>query len=137
VGELDGDEQGIEPIGQRQEAQVVQGRRREGPQRVAGPVPPALPHPQTEPAEPVARWFVAPVGEQLSPDLSDQGTRPTVRVEAARQYWVGCLKKIKAATGLDAYLFDSFYNLGFMPVSYRTGHPTTQWRGLQIGRAHV
>jgi len=52
------------------------------------------------------------------------------RVEAARQYWVGCLKKIKATTGLDAYLFDSFYNLGFMPVSYRTGHPTTQWRGL-------
>jgi hypothetical protein len=51
-------------------------------------------------------------------------------VEAARRYWIDALKKIKAETGLDAYLFDSFYNLGFMPVNYRTGHPTTQWRGL-------
>jgi len=51
-------------------------------------------------------------------------------VEAARRYWMDCLKKIQDETGLDAYLFDSFYNLGFVPVSYRTGHPTTQWRGL-------
>jgi len=51
-------------------------------------------------------------------------------VEAARRYWIDCLKKIKAETGLDGYLFDSFYNLGFMPVNYRTGKPSTQWRGL-------
>jgi hypothetical protein len=51
-------------------------------------------------------------------------------VEAARRYWVDCLKKIKAETGLDGYLYDSFYNLGFMPVNYRTGKPSTQWRGL-------
>jgi len=52
------------------------------------------------------------------------------KVEAARRYWIDCLKKIKAETGLDGYLFDSFYNLGFMPVSYRGGRPTTQWREL-------
>jgi len=51
-------------------------------------------------------------------------------VEGARRYWVDCLKKIKAETGLDGYLYDSFYNLGFMPVNYRTGKPSTQWRGL-------
>lgn len=51
-------------------------------------------------------------------------------VEPARRYWVDSLKKIKAETGLDGYLCDSFYNLGFMPVNYRTGKPTTQWRGL-------
>lgn len=52
------------------------------------------------------------------------------KVDDARRYWVDSLKKIKEETGLDAYLFDSFYNLGFMPVSYRRGHPTTQWREL-------
>jgi hypothetical protein len=52
------------------------------------------------------------------------------KVDAARRYWVDSLKKIKAETGLDGYLFDSFYNLGFMPVSYRGGRPTTQWREL-------
>ena len=51
-------------------------------------------------------------------------------VEAARRYWIDCLKKIKDETGLDAYLYDSFYNLGFMPINYRTGKPSTQWRGL-------
>ncbi|HPD15048.1 MAG TPA: hypothetical protein PLE19_08860 [Planctomycetota bacterium] len=51
-------------------------------------------------------------------------------VEPARRYWIDCLKKIKAETGLDGYLYDSFYNLGFMPVNYRTGKPSTQWRGL-------
>ncbi|MBM4037321.1 MAG: hypothetical protein FJ290_02305 [Planctomycetes bacterium] len=50
--------------------------------------------------------------------------------ERARRYWIDCLKKIKAETGLDGYLYDSFYNLGFMPVNYRTGKPSTQWRGL-------
>ena len=49
--------------------------------------------------------------------------------EGPRRYWVDCLKKNKETTGLDGYLFDSFYNLGFMPVDYRTGHPSTMWRG--------
>jgi len=34
--------------------------------------------------------------------------------DPARQYWADSLKKIKETTGLDGYLFDSFYNLGFM-----------------------
>jgi len=51
-------------------------------------------------------------------------------VDEARNYWRDCLIKIKETTGLDAYLFDSFYNLGFMPVSYSDGRPSTQWRGL-------
>ena len=49
--------------------------------------------------------------------------------EAPRRYWVDCLKKIRETTGLSGYLFDSFYNLGFMPVSYADCRPTTQWRG--------
>ncbi|MCY3022451.1 MAG: hypothetical protein NTW87_26015 [Planctomycetota bacterium] len=50
--------------------------------------------------------------------------------EAPRQYWASSLKATKEKAGLDGYLFDSFYNLGFMPVSYRAGRPTTQWREL-------
>ena len=42
------------------------------------------------------------------------------------------LKKIKETTGLNGYLFDSFYNLGFMPINYRGGKPTTQWRELLL-----
>lgn len=42
------------------------------------------------------------------------------------------MKKIKAESGLDGYLFDSFYNLGFMPVSYADCTPTTTWRGLLL-----
>jgi hypothetical protein len=51
------------------------------------------------------------------------------QTEGPRRYWVDSLKKIKETTGLDGYLFDSFYNLGLMPVDYRTGHPSTMWRG--------
>ena len=47
-----------------------------------------------------------------------------------RRYWLESLKKIKQETGLNAYLFDSIYNLGFMPVSYSDMNPTTQWREL-------
>jgi hypothetical protein len=50
--------------------------------------------------------------------------------EPPRRYWIDCMKKIKAESGLDCYLFDSFYNLGFMPVSYAGCTPTTTWRGL-------
>lgn len=47
-----------------------------------------------------------------------------------REHWISCLKKIKDETGLDAYLFDSFYNLGFMPVDYTGMAPRTMWRQL-------
>ena len=46
----------------------------------------------------------------------------------ARRYFVESHIRIKDQTGLDGYLFDSFYNLGFMPISYRDGTPTTMWR---------
>lgn len=50
-----------------------------------------------------------------------------------RSYWIECLKKIRRETGLKGYLFDSFYNLAFMPVDYSDSRPTTQWRGaLQV-----
>lgn len=52
------------------------------------------------------------------------------RQDAPRQYWVDSLKDIKKKSGLSGYLFDSFYNLGFMPVSYSGMKPTTQWREL-------
>ncbi|HUU70904.1 MAG TPA: hypothetical protein VM186_15355 [Planctomycetota bacterium] len=50
-----------------------------------------------------------------------------------RSYWVKCLKKIRQETGLAGYLFDSFYNLGFMPVDYSDCTPTTMWRGTLQG----
>jgi len=50
-------------------------------------------------------------------------------VEAPRRYWIDCLKKTRQETGLAGYLFDSFYNLGFMPVSYSNCTPSTMWRG--------
>ncbi len=50
--------------------------------------------------------------------------------EGARRYWADSLKKIKAQTGLDGYLFDSFYNLGFMPVNYANLEPATQWKQI-------
>jgi hypothetical protein len=50
--------------------------------------------------------------------------------DEARTYWIDCLKQTRETTGLDGYLFDSFYNLGFMPVSYRDGKPRTMWRKL-------
>ncbi|MFW5858163.1 MAG: hypothetical protein ACOCX4_09810, partial [Planctomycetota bacterium] len=40
------------------------------------------------------------------------------------------LKAIRETTGLNDYLFDSFYNLGFMPVNYSHCRPTTQWKEL-------
>lgn len=50
----------------------------------------------------------------------------------ARDYFVKSHIKIKKQTGLNWYLFDSFYNLGFMPVSYRNMKPRTMWRGLLL-----
>lgn len=54
-------------------------------------------------------------------DMSSQG---------ALDYFVDAHIDIKEKTGLNWYLYDSFYNLAFMPVSYRDGHPRTMWRGL-------
>jgi len=51
-------------------------------------------------------------------------------VDAARDYFVQSHIKIREQTGLSALYFDSFYNLGFMPVSYRNCKPRTMWRGL-------
>ena len=57
-------------------------------------------------------------------------------VEEARNYFVQSHIAIKEQTGLSALYFDSFYNLGFMPVSYRHCRPTTMWRGcLQAMKA--
>ena len=49
---------------------------------------------------------------------------------AARQYFVDSHIKVKEQTGIDALFFDSFYNLGFMPINYRYRRPRTMWRGL-------
>ncbi len=51
-------------------------------------------------------------------------------LEKPRHYFVDSLKKIHAETGHHAYLWDSFYNSSFMPVSYADASPHTQWRGL-------
>jgi len=48
----------------------------------------------------------------------------------ARSHWVESLRNTRAQTGLSGYLFDSFYNLGFMPVNYHGMRPTTMWREL-------
>lgn len=50
--------------------------------------------------------------------------------DGARRNWIDSLKKIREETGLSGYLFDSFYNLGFMPVDFRNGKPRTHWRKL-------
>jgi len=46
----------------------------------------------------------------------------------ARKYWVDAHKKIKDETGVDGFYIDSHYNLFFMPVNFKTGHPRTSWR---------
>jgi hypothetical protein len=50
--------------------------------------------------------------------------------DAPRNHWRDALKKIRETTGLSGYLFDSFYNLGFMPINYHGAKPSTQWREL-------
>jgi len=50
-----------------------------------------------------------------------------------RRYWIDAHKKIVEETGLDGYYIDSHYNLFFMPVNFKTGHPRTSWReSLQV-----
>jgi hypothetical protein len=48
----------------------------------------------------------------------------------ARSYFIDSHTKIKKKTGLNWWLFDSFYNLAFMPVSYHECRPRTMWRAL-------
>ncbi len=48
----------------------------------------------------------------------------------AAQYFIDAHNAVKEATGLDAWWFDSFYNLAFMPVNYRDCRPHTMWRAL-------
>jgi hypothetical protein len=77
-------------------------------------------------------WFVR-LPDTRSPYCGayiPEGSDFDLSVEAARSYWTGCLKRIKRQTGLSAYLWDSFYNSAFMPVSYADGVPHTVWRGV-------
>ncbi|MEX0653852.1 MAG: hypothetical protein WD534_15945 [Phycisphaeraceae bacterium] len=46
----------------------------------------------------------------------------------ARRYFIDSHKQLKERAALTSFMFDSFYNLGFMPVSYAGGHPRTMWR---------
>ena len=56
-----------------------------------------------------------------------------LREPAVHEYYVAAHKKIVEDTGLDGYFIDSHYNLFFMPVNYKTGHPRTSWRAsLQV-----
>lgn len=48
---------------------------------------------------------------------------------AARKYFVDSHIKIHRETGSDFFV-DSFYNLGFVPISYPNMAPRTMWRGL-------
>jgi len=51
-------------------------------------------------------------------------------VKGARDYLVSSHLKIKEETGLDAFFWDSFYNIGFMAITYRDCKPRTMWKGL-------
>ena len=46
----------------------------------------------------------------------------------ARRYWIDAHKQIVRDTGLDGFYLDSYYNLFFMPINYKTTHPRTSWR---------
>jgi len=45
-----------------------------------------------------------------------------------REYYVNRHVDIIKETGLDGYFIDSHYNLFFMPVNFKTGHPRTSWK---------
>lgn len=51
-----------------------------------------------------------------------------LREPAVFEYYRDAHKKIVDETGLDGYFIDSHYNLFFMPVNYKTGHPRTSWK---------
>jgi hypothetical protein len=81
--------------------------------------------------EDTRHWFVR-MADTRSPYCGayiPEGTAFDLTVDDARAYWTGCLKRIRRDTGLRAYLWDSFYNTAFLPVSYAGGRPHTVWRG--------
>ena len=49
-------------------------------------------------------------------------------IEAAYNYFVGTHLRMMEETGINAIMFDSFYNMGFMPITYRQMAPRTIWR---------
>ncbi len=49
-------------------------------------------------------------------------------VPEVRERWIADHVRIRDATGLSGYLFDSFYNLGFTPINFRGCRPRTMWR---------
>ncbi|MCX7935020.1 MAG: putative glycoside hydrolase family 15 protein, partial [Planctomycetota bacterium] len=51
-----------------------------------------------------------------------------MRNPEARRYWVDGHRRLVKESGLAGYFIDSFYNLFFMPIDYKTGHPRTVWR---------
>jgi len=44
------------------------------------------------------------------------------------RYFVESHIRIKDQTTVDCFFFDSFYNLGFMPINYKNCTPRTMWR---------
>jgi len=59
-----------------------------------------------------------------------EGSGFDLSLEGPRKYWTSSLIRIKRETGLKSYLWDSFYNSAFMPVSFAGGKPHTCWRGV-------
>jgi len=49
-------------------------------------------------------------------------------IKEAYDYFVDTHRQLKEDTGIDAIMFDSFYNMGFMPITYREMAPRTVWR---------
>ena len=78
----------------------------------------------------VAEWYVLSddTRTRLNGAYCHVGMTLDLKVREARDYWVTAHRKICEETRLDGYFIDSFYNLMFMPVSYRGGHPRTMWR---------
>lgn len=79
-----------------------------------------------------AHWFVKMEDSRLKYGgaYSNLMSIFSFKQKEACQYWVDSLKKIRTESGLSGYLFDSFYNLGFMPIDYGGMAPKTQWREL-------
>jgi len=57
-------------------------------------------------------------------------TAMDLNVAEAFKYFVDSHIDIRQKTGLSGYLYDSFYNLAFMPVNFSNCRPTTMWRAL-------
>ena len=77
-------------------------------------------------------WFVRLEDTRLKYGGAYAGVMSVIDLACpeARDYFVKSHVKIKRQTGLDTFFFDSFYNLGFMPINYANRKPRTMWRGL-------